>query len=357
MNCGPDKILIRCPNWVGDVVMATPAIRSLRKRYPQARLAVFIKSYARQLLDHSPHIDEFLTFDPDGEHSSLAAYYRFLRSLRKHCFDLSVILPNSFRSAWEMRFIGARRRIGYLRQGRGLLLTDPVQPEREGRKLRITNMVDYYLRLVKEAGCDDLDQSEELFVSEEGEARIVRIFEQHNVSDSDLLVGLAPGSGYGPAKLYPPEKYAEVLDALIEKYGCKALITTSPEEHEIGETVCSQMRNESVHLSDLGLDALKSLVKRLSLLITNDTGPRHIAVAFDRPVVVVFGPTSTLYTDVNLGKTEIVREEVECSPCQLKVCPIDHRCMTRLGSNRVFDAAENLLSRFVLNNPGYNILG
>ena len=330
--------------------MATPAIRSLRLRFPNAHLAVMIKSYARQLLDDSPRIDEILEYDPDDRHRGATRYYRFLHQLRDRRFDLGLVLPNSFRSAWEMRFAGVRRRVGYVRQGRGWLLTDPVPAPRDGRKLRIVNMVDYYLALCRSMGCENLSQEEELSTSPDGESRADDILRRNGVGEGDLVVGIAPGAGYGPAKQYPLQSYAEALNALAEKCGCRVLTITSPKEHHLAESLSSLLRRPAIRLDQeaVDLDVLKSVIKRLSLLITNDTGPRHLAVAFGKPVVVVFGPTSTLYTDVNLERQAIVREEVECSPCQLKVCPIDHRCMTRLLPERVTEAAESLLERYVI---------
>jgi heptosyltransferase-2 len=165
-----------------------------------------------------------------------------------------------------------------------------------------------------------------------------------------MLIGIAPGAGYGPSKLYPIERYAKVLNRLVEAHECRILIINSPKEADLAQALSSQLRRPAIRLDDqrVDLNVLKSLVKRLSLLITNDTGPRHIAVAFDKPVVVVFGPTSTAYTDVNLERQVIVRQEVECSPCQLKVCPTDHRCMTRLEPEKVYQAAETLIRRYVI---------
>ena len=346
----PESILIRFPNWVGDVVMATPVLRALRRTYPDAHLAVLIKKYARQLLDDCPYIDEIIEYDADGEHKSLKGYYRLLYQVRDKEFELGVLLPNSFRAAWEMRFARVKRRVGYARQGRGLLLTDPIPAPRDGRKLKIVNMVDYYLAICAHLGCAELSRTEELFTSTESDRRADEILKKNGVKDSDAIVGLAPGAGYGPAKLYPLDRYARVMNALAEQHGARILLITSPKEIDIAGKICGDLAGRPIRLDgeDVDLSVVKSLIKRSSLMVTNDTGPRHIAVAMDKPVVVVFGPTSTQYTDVNLGKTIIVREEVDCSPCQLKVCPIDHRCMERLQHERVLSAAKELMKRHVL---------
>jgi heptosyltransferase-2 len=330
--------------------MATPAIRSLRLGFSEAHLAVVIKSYALPLLDGSPYIDEILECDPNGKHRGILGYYRFLYGLRQRDFGLGVVLPNSFRAAWELRVAGVKCRVGYARQGRGWLLTDPVPPPRDGKTLRIVNMVDYYLGLCTHLGCTQLDRREELFTIPEAEATAEAILGQHGFHGGEMLIGIAPGAGYGPSKLYPIERYAKVLNRLVEAHECRILIITSPKEADLAQALSSQLRRPAIRLDDqrVDLNVLKSLVKRLSLLITNDTGPRHIAVAFDKPVVVVFGPTSTAYTDVNLERQVIVRQEVECSPCQLKVCPTDHRCMTRLEPEKVYQAAETLIRRYVI---------
>lgn len=346
----PSKILIRFPNWVGDVVMATPVLRAVRRQYPDAHLAVFIKKYARQLLDDCPHIDEVIEYDADGKHKSLKGYYRLLYQLREKDFDLGILLPNSFRAAWEMRFAGVKRRVGYARQGRGLLLTDPIPAPRDGRKLRIVNMVDYYLSICAHLGCAELSRTEELFTSMESDKRADAILKKNGVKENDVIVSLAPGAGYGPAKLYPLDRYAKVMNALADRYGVRVLLITSPNETSLADEISGDLKSKPVRLDgeNVDLGVVKSLIKRATLMVTNDTGPRHIAVAMNKPVVVVFGPTSTVYTDVNLGKTIIVREEVDCSPCQLKICPIDHRCMERLEHGRVLAAAEELMERHVV---------
>lgn len=339
----PDRILVRCPNWVGDVVMATPAIRALRVRFPKAHISVFLKTYVRPLLDGCPYVDEIIEYDPDRSHLGVSGYYRLLGSLRGRRYDLGLILPNSFRAAWEMRFIGVPRRVGYRLQGRGWLLTDAVEAPRDGAKRRIVNMVDYYLALCKSLGCSDLDRREELCTTPSGEASAQTLLAQHGISPDERVIAVAPGAGYGPSKLYPVERYARVMDMLADRHRCRLLVITSPREQSLAEELATRTAHPLVRIESASLDALKSILKRCSLLITNDTGPRHIAVAFGKPVVVVMGPTSPLYTDVNLEKTFLVREPVECSPCQLKVCPIDHRCMTRISPERVVLAAETLL--------------
>ena len=341
MKVQAQRIAVRAPNWVGDVVMATPTFRALRESYPDAHVAVVLKPYVKPILAGAPWFDE--TIETEGR--GIGPTLRLARRLRAGRFDLAVILPNSFRSALEAYLGRARRRIGYARRRRSLLLTDPIAAPCDARgQFLPTNMVDYYLTLCRHLGCQSLSQREELFITDECQRLGDQILDRHGVGPETQLVGINPGGAFGSSKLWLPDRFAQVADALAGR-GFGILLFGSPGERPILEAVASHLTHEPILTApgELTLDTLKPLMRRCALLVTNDTGARHFAVAFGVPVVCIMGSTSPRYTDVNMETQILVRVDVDCGPCQKKVCATDHRCMTRITPDMVLAAADKLL--------------
>ena len=343
----PERILIVAPSWVGDVVMATPAIRAVKRRYPLARITALARPAGADVLAHNPHLDRIIAADRKGVGPETQSVCELVQRLRGERFDLALLLPNSLRAAvlaWRAR---ARRRVGYAVQWRSPLLTDRVPPPREGGRIVPINMVDRYLGLCERFGCSALSKDEELFTSDEDLARSHEVLSSLGIANDDMLVVLVPGASYGPAKLWGADKFAEVADRLIDRHACKVLAHVGPGEEETGHAVAAASAR-GVLLAPPGaidLEVLKGVVRRAALLVANDTGPRHYAVAYGIPNVAILGPTSRRYIDVNLERTELVQAHVQCGPCQRKVCPRDHACMTLITPDRVFDAAESVLGR------------
>jgi len=343
------RILVRSPNWVGDIVMATPAFRSLRRSYPNAKLTVLIKKYGRKAIEAAPWFDRVIEYDPDGVHKGFRGHLRLLGELRACRFDLAVVLTNSQRGALEALLSGAHQRVGYDRGGRGWSFTRPVPPPREHGKIVPINMVDYYLDLCYAAGCAEESRRTELFTTPAGEGQAEHVLRSHGWEPSRMLIALNPGAGFGSSKCWPPAAFAAAADALIDRHNCQIVILSAPKERAIAQAIEHQMRHTVINPVGAGIDLhnLKSIVRRCRMLITNDTGTRHYGVAFDLPVVVIMGSTSPRYTDVNLEKTIKVSVEVPCGPCQQKVCTRPkHLCMTRVTPEMVVQAAEELLEKF-----------
>ena len=234
--------------------------------------------------------------------------------------------------------------MGYDRNCRGWLLTDRIDPPRRDGRIYPENMVDYYLRLCTHLGCPPEEKRVELHLSAEAEALAESRLREFGIREGHVIA-INPGAKFGSSKCWLPERFAEVADALIERTGDHIVILSAPGEAEIVQAIEGHMRHSTIPLypTGAGLNYLKSVIRRCRLLITNDTGTRHFAVAFGLPVVVIMGSTQSSYTDVNLEKTIIVRVEVDCGPCQKKVCRTDHRCMTRITSEMVLAAAEEAL--------------
>jgi len=338
------RILVRCPNWVGDCVMATPALRALRETFPDAHISLLLKDYVRPVLEGAPWFDDTIAC----RDKPLFSLFRTAEDIRSLGFDIAVIMPNSFRSALSIWLARVPRRVGYGRNGRSFLLTDPLEPPREGGRIVPVNMVDYYLALLRRIGCNPSSRREELFFSPRSEERAVRLLEGHGWRPGDRLIALNPGGRYGSSKLWEAEKFAAVGDRLRERYDARIIVLYGPGEEPIATRIAECMSTKPILPLEQGydLDILKPIIKRTMLLVTNDTGTRHYAVAFDRPVVVIFGSTDRRYTDVNLEKTAIVSATVDCAPCQRKVCrEKQHRCMELVTPEMVLEAAEALLAR------------
>ena len=270
-----------------------------------------------------------------------------VRRLAAGRHELGFLLTNSFSSALVLRWAGVPRRVGHAGGGRGPLLTTAVVRGQEaGFHALPTPMVESYFRLLEAAGVPRGDHHTRLGVTPEQEAEAVGWRRTVGLRDEGPLFGIHPGTSFGPSKLWYPEKFAAVADALVARRGGQAVVFCGPGEEPLARTIAGAARTPVVTAADvpLGLGALKAVVRDLDLLVTTDTGPRHLGPAFGVPTVVVMGSTDPRFTNTNLQRSLVVRTGVDCSPCQRKVCPIDHRCMTRLGPERVLAAAERLLA-------------
>jgi len=338
----PKRILVRCPNWVGDAVMATPALRAVRNGFPESRITLLCKPGIADVLSGLPFYDDTVDAPGKGGGPNLISV---ASSLRKRRFDLALILTHSFRSALVTFLAGVRRRVGYDLQGRGFMLTDALQCPMEGMKKRPEYMVEEYLRIVGYVGCAASRRCPELAVSPEAMSLAREILGPAGSETRGPLVGIAPGASFGPSKLWYPERWAAVADGLAERFDASMIILTAPGDWDMYRQIEAKMSTRPVHVDEklMSLPLLKALVSRLDLLLCTDSGARHVAVAFGVPTVVIMGPTDPRYTATDCEKGVIIREEVDCGPCQKKVCPTDHRCMTRITSEKVLEDASALL--------------
>jgi heptosyltransferase-2 len=340
------KITVILPNHLGDVVMATPALRALRAGFPDSEIRGVIREGLAPVLRGAPWLDRLVghpVYRRSGALPRLQSRLRLARSLRDS--GTVLVFPNSFSSALLAAATLAPRRVGYRRGARGWLLSDPLAPPRENGRVVPLAMEQYYLDLVCHLGCPDTGTDLELFTELECEKACDELLARHGVHPTQRLVCLAPGAGFGPSKIWPLEYFGEVARGLLDAGNAVALVHAPGEETLAAEV----LRYAGPGLrclggEELGLSLLKSVLSRARLLICNDAGARHISAAFRIPTLVLMGPTSPRYTNLNLRRTKLLREPVECSPCQLKVCPIDHRCMKRLLPSRVLAEARTALS-------------
>ena len=337
------RILVRGPNWLGDAVMCEPALRGLRSLFPDAQIALLVKPGVADLFAGHPALTRVLTYDTNGRHAGLSGKWALAGQLRRQDFDLALLFQNAFEAAFLAFLAGVPRRYGYATDARSLLLTDPVAaPDRR----TLVHQVRYYWDLLRPLGLTGDPSAPELVVFPEEEQALAGRFSQGGVAPTDAVVGINPGSTYGGAKRWLPERFAEVTDRLCHTIRqsrgqeVSVVIFGAKGEERLGQEIAANLSSKSLVLSGATtIRELMAAVKRCEVLVTNDTGPMHIASAFQVPVVAIFGPTDWRTTSPFGSAHAIVRQPVDCAPCLLRECPIDHRCMTRVTVEQVYDEA------------------
>ena len=344
----PGKILVRAPNWIGDAVMCEPAVRGMRSLFPEAELTMLAKPAIAELFTAHPGLNRVLVYDDKGAHAGISGKWSLAGTLRRHRFDLAVLFQNAFEAAFIAWLAGIPRRYGYATDGRVLFLTEPVAVPNGPVPM---HQVEYYWNALRPLGIGGEVTAPTLPVSVE-EDRLVDVrLASAGIDSSALMIGINPGSTYGSAKRWLPDRFAEVAKRLVrrleqsERAHAAVVILGAKGEESLGKDIAAQLGGRSVVLSGATtIRELMGVVKRCRLLITNDTGPMHIAAACGVPVVAVFGPTDWRTTAPYGRERSIVREAVDCAPCLLRECPIDHRCMTRISVDRVYEAAVEQLA-------------
>lgn len=332
------------PSWVGDTVLATPALAAIRRTWPNRRLILLLRPHLADLLAGSDLADDLITWKHPAR-STLRDLLATAATLRRLAPGTAVILPNSFHTALLCWLARIPRRIGYAREARGWLLTDRLAPPRENGRFAPVSTVDYYNQLVRYLGAAGTDRRLRLATLPADEAFIDRLLASRGLSAERPLVLINPGAAFGPSKLWPADRFAELADRLTAERHAACLIITGPADVHIARAVARYCRHP-VHVLDdplLTLGQLKALVRRCRLMITNDTGPRHIAIAFDRPVVTIFGSTDPRWTETHFPRERKVMLSLDCMPCQKPVCPLrHHRCLRDLPVEAVWQAACEL---------------
>ena len=317
------NILIRATNWVGDAVMCLPALRAIRGRFPRAHIAILAKPVVADLYARESCANEVIRYN-----SKPAQMARVVRSLN---FDCAILLQNAFEAAWIAWLARIPNRIGYNRDGRGLLLTTSVRPPKRGEIPRHERF--YYLELLRRAGLIEcLPDSQMIRLDNAARART-------------RVIGVSPGAAYGNAKRWLPERFAEAAGKLAHIRGASIALFGSAAEREICEQIKHLLTGHNVvnYAGQTTLAQFIDLAAGCELFLTNDSGAMHIASALGVPTVAIFGATDDIATGPTGPNARVVREPVECSPCLLRECPIDHRCMKRVAADRVVKEALALL--------------
>lgn len=334
------RILIRAVNWIGDAVMTTPAIRVIREHFPHAEITVLANAMVSQLFLHQPGIDRIITFDRQGKHHGFAGRLRLAAELRRHAFDLAIILPNSFDSALVPWLARIPARIGKCSDGRTLLLSGRYNAAKSPAGC---HEVEYYLNLMQHFGITGSRPPLHLFITPEEERVAAALLNGYGIHPDDFVLGINPGASYGSAKRWYPDRFAEVARRLADKWSAKIVIFGGPGESAIAADIERRLEGSAANAAGkTSVRELMALIKRCNFFITNDSGPMHIAAAFAVPLVAIFGSTDHTGTSPYSNNAVVVRSDVECAPCKLRECPTDHRCMTAVTAEAVVTAALEL---------------
>ncbi|WP_417386547.1 lipopolysaccharide heptosyltransferase II [Gimesia sp.] len=347
------KIAVFLPNWIGDAVMATPALRVIREEFSEAEIVSIQRPYVADVLDGLTLVDRSISWK-SGE--KLISQFRFLRQLRKERFDLAVLFPNSFRSASLAFLAGIHRRVGINRDHRSWLLTDVLTA---GDRQKPHPAIDEYLRIAAVVSGRDLSESEaapgfsrtmELAITDKDRSRWTAFWNKQTAEfKSRPLICLNPGGAFGAAKHWPTAHFASLAQRITTELKRSVLVVCGPAEKQEALQIVAQADNPfvtSLAAEPLHLGLTKAAIQQAELLVTTDSGPRHFAAPFQVPAVTLFGPTHQMWSETFYDRSLPVQLDLDCGPCQQRVCPLGHhRCMKDLGADQVFQAVVSLLNR------------
>ncbi|MCF6227317.1 MAG: lipopolysaccharide heptosyltransferase II [Planctomycetes bacterium] len=341
------NVVVRAPNALGDLIMATPAFARLAAHFGRDRLSLVCLPPAIPLLEGQEWFKEIISFDRKGLHKGFSGGRRFARELRSRKFDLGIILPNSFGSAWQFFSGRVQKRVGYFKEGRKIFLHAGLKREHDADGQFLPKYTgQYFMDLLDVLGLPDSPLVPVLPITETQRDKADEFLLSKGLKDKPFVI-LAPGGAFGPSKLWPHERYAKVVNSLNDD-GFGILLSIAPNEIIDANIVLSHSGRDLETTLGLDLGTLKAVYERASLILTNDTGPRHIGVALGKPVVFVMGPNDPRYTAIpEVEKGVVIRQQVDCSPhkwpCQLKDCPIDHRCMAEISVDQVLAECRKIL--------------
>ena len=353
------KIAVFLPNWLGDVAMATPTLRALRRHFgPRAKIVGIMRPYLADVLAGVDWLDETWFFNPRADDRQLRCE-AVVRRMRGERFDLAVLMTNSLRTAWVAWRGGAARRVGYVRYGRGLLLTDKLYPPRDGRRIAPEPMVDAYLRLARAVGCGEESPRLELAATEADERSADAVFERLELDGRRPVAAINSSGAYGGAKLWPVEYFGQLAHRLADQLQFDVLVCCGPKERDIAREIvrlacaengCGNERDTgsprvvSMAEQPMDLGTAKACIRRCRVMVSTDSGPRHVAAALGLPVVTMFGPMLPVWSENPTQRAENLVLDLDCIGCHKRVCPLGHhRCMRDLSVDMVFDAVRRLL--------------
>lgn len=336
------RILVRGTNWVGDALLMTPALTAVRRTFPKAHLTLLVRPWVADLFRGNPAVDEVLLYESAGAHRGLRGRLRLAAELRQRRFDLAVLFQNAFDAALIAWLARIPERVGFATQGRTLFLTRAV---RVPPALRRCHQMEYYLGLVRALGYSDGPAEPVLVVTAEEQERARALLREAGCDGSVPVIALNPGAVYGTAKRWPAERYAALADRLVAD-GYRPLLVGAPSDVQVAAAVRAASANPEA-LADLtgrtDLKGLAGVLRCCRAFVTNDTGAMHVAAAVGTPLVAIFGPTDPTTTAPVGRQATLLRRPVFCSPCLLRECPIDHRCMRGISVEEVHEAVRTLL--------------
>ncbi len=338
----PRNIIVRMPNWLGDMVMATPVLRDLRKAWPEATITAMCQSPLSVLLEADPYVDEVFSFHRVNGWLRRQENRDVIGKLQDGHYDLGILLTNSFSSAWWFMRGGVKNRVGYRSFGRGLFLNKAI-----GSPARLEKMhqVLYYKRILRDLGVAT-SKSRPLIHLHKGEVDVARgRLEIFGITEHHRIVGVNPAAAYGPAKQWPADRFRAVIEKLLEDPLVRIVVFGDNSGSAVAKEICSELGDRVVNLAGrTSLREFAALVKCCHAFLSNDSGPMHLSAALQIPLVAIFGSTNPERTrPYDWGR--VIYKNVSCSPCYKRECPIDFRCMMRIEVAEVVKAVESEIKR------------
>lgn len=339
----PKNIVVKMPNWLGDLVMATPVLADIRAKWPNAQITAMAQSNVAGLLKCDPNINDLFSYKRPNGWIPRQQHWEIIETIRLGQYDLGVLLTNSFSSAWWLWMGKVKNRIGFATNLRSPLLTKavPFPENKETQHLVIT-----YKQLLEPLGIPLSQSDPALYISDEEMRNAKSTLQKFGaVLGKNIIVGINPGAAYGSAKCWLPERFQSVTRHLLENPNIYVVYFGDPSGAPLVNDICKDMPERVINLAGkTNLRELLALIKSCSIFLTNDSGPMHIAAALKVPLLALFGSTSDVRTGpYGIGK--VIHKHVECSPCYKRVCPIDFRCMKRIEVDEVYNELQGLLAK------------
>jgi heptosyltransferase-2 len=339
------RVGVLLPNWVGDVAMATPALRALRASLPDARIIGIARPYLIPLLDGTRWLNTVIPWEHKGR-GRVARSWQAVRRLRSEELDLLILLRASFSAGLLARLSGAKRTAGYTRRGFGWLLTDPVA--REFSKWQPTSAVDDYLQLIQKLGFPVASPQLELATTPANEAAADGLWRRLALPSGERVMLLSTGGAFGDAKHWPAEYSISLALRAADEFDLTTLVLCGPQERDAAaaiESAANHPRVLSLAREDVSFGTTKAIIRRSRLMVTSDSGPRHIASALGTPTVVLFGPIDPRASRNYQQQTIELTAPIDCRPCGQRTCPLaHHRCMRELTVDQVLAAVAQTLA-------------
>lgn len=337
----PKNILVKMPNWLGDLVMATPVLADLRRQWPEANITAMCQANVASVLKHDPNVTEIFSYHKPSGWIPHCHHWKLISDIRKGHYDMGILLTNSFSTAWWFWLGGVKNRIGFEGNARSLFLNKavPFPKERETQHLVIT-----YKQLLAPLGIPLSNTAPQLYISPEEQQAANDFFKKCGVEKGKtVLYGINPGAAYGSAKCWLPDRYRAVTEKLLEDPLAYVVYFGDPAGAPLVNSICEDLPSRVINLAGkTTIRELMALMNCCSVILTNDSGPMHMAAALNLPLVALFGSTSDIKTGpYGIGK--VIHKHVECSPCYKRVCPIDFRCMKRIEVDEVYNELQKQL--------------
>jgi lipopolysaccharide heptosyltransferase II len=338
------RVGVLLPNWVGDVAMATPTLRTLRKNLPHARIIGIARPYLLSLLDGTHWLDATLPWEHKGR-GRFARTWHLIQQLRAEQLDLLILLRASLSAGLLARLSGAKKTLGYTRRGFGWLLTDPIA--RNFSASSPTSAVDDYLELIEHLGFTSESRQLELATTATNEAAADGVWKHLALPPPDRVMLLSTGGAFGDAKHWPTEYCVSLALRAADEFGLTTLVLCGPQERDHAasiESAANHPQVRSLAREDVSFGTTKAIIRRSRLMVTTDSGPRHIGSALGTPTVVLFGPIDPAASRNYQPDTIELTVPLDCRPCAQRTCPLGHhRCMRDLTVDQVLTAVAKML--------------